>query len=64
MQSTGYQFLSNCDSEILLALYKEYGLHFLYYLKGEFAFCLYDSGVKLFMAARDRYGIKPLFWTI
>ncbi|KAL9124269.1 MAG: hypothetical protein Q9217_006387 [Psora testacea] len=64
VQSTGYQFLSNCDSEIVLALYEAYGLRFLQYLKGEFAFCLYDSRKKLFIAARDRYGIKPLFWTI
>ncbi|KAI9716020.1 MAG: hypothetical protein M1812_005654 [Candelaria pacifica] len=64
VQSTGYQFLSNCDSEIVLALYEAYGLRFLQYLKGEFSFCLYDSRKKLFIAARDRYGIKPLFWTI
>jgi asparagine synthase (glutamine-hydrolysing) len=33
-------------------------------LRGEFALCLYDETRDLFVAARDRYGIKPLFWTI
>lgn len=33
------------------------------HLRGEFALCLYDSRKKFFIAARDRYGIKPLFFT-
>ena len=64
VQTTGYQFSSNCDSEIVLALYERYGLDFPHYLKGEFALCLYDSRRRLFIAARDRYGVKPLFWTV
>ena len=48
----------------MLALYEEYGPSFLHYLKGEFALCLYDSRKRLFIAARDRYGVKPLFWTV
>lgn len=63
-QRTGYQFLGNSDSEIVLALYQAYGLDCLQYLRGEFAFCLYDSTKRLLVAARDRYGIKPLFWTV
>lgn len=34
------------------------------YLRGEFAFCLYDSKTQYFVAARDRYGVKPLFYTV
>lgn len=64
VQSTGYQFSSNCDSEVVLALYERYGVGFLDYLQGEFALCLYDSRKRLFIAARDRYGVKPLFWTV
>ena len=45
-------------------MYEYYGLSFLEQLRGEFAVCLYDSKTELFIAARDRYGIKPLFWTI
>ena len=60
----GHQFGSNCDSEILVALYKEYGMSMTEYLRGEFAFVLYDSKSEVVLAARDRYGVKPLFYTI
>ena len=60
----GYIFKSHCDCEIVIALYKFYGLSFLSQLRGEFALCLYDSRTRYFIAARDRYGIKPLFYTV
>jgi len=63
-QRMGYKFKGRSDSEIVVALYKLYGMSFLRHLRGEFALCLYDSATKFFVAARDRYGIKPLFWTI
>ena len=59
----GYKFSGASDSEIVLALYEAHGLDFVKYLRGEFALCLYDETKKLFVAARDRYGIKPLFYT-
>lgn len=55
-------FRGHCDCEIVVALYQYYGLGFLSHLRGEFAVCLWDETEKLFVAARDRYGIKPLFW--
>ncbi|EON67269.1 asparagine synthase (glutamine-hydrolyzing) [Coniosporium apollinis CBS 100218] len=60
---TSYKFKGRSDCEIVIALYKYYGLSFLSHLRGEFALCLYDSRTQFFVAARDRYGIKPLFWT-
>ena len=57
-------FKGHCDCEIVVALYQYYGLGFLRYLRGEFALCLWDETQQLFIAARDRYGIKPLFWRI
>jgi asparagine synthase (glutamine-hydrolysing) len=59
-----YEFTSGSDCEIAIALYIKYGLHFLSKLRGEFSLSLYDSQKEVFIAARDRYGIKPLFWTI
>jgi asparagine synthase (glutamine-hydrolysing) len=59
----GYTFKGSSDCEIVVALYQIYGLSFLRHLRGEFALCLYDSRTKIFVAARDRYGIKPLFLT-
>lgn len=61
---TEYKFKGRSDCEIVIALYKYYGLSFLSKLRGEFSLCLYDSEKQFFIAARDRYGIKPLFWTV
>jgi asparagine synthase (glutamine-hydrolysing) len=64
IQTCAYKFVSTSDCELAIALYQQYGLSFLDHLRGEFALCLYDTRNQLFLAARDRYGIKPLFWTI
>ncbi|KAI9661955.1 MAG: hypothetical protein M1821_009195 [Bathelium mastoideum] len=61
-----YPFQSDSDSELVLALYKIHGApSFLAHLRGEFAFVLYDDreGAQRVIAARDRYGIKPLVYT-
>lgn len=60
----GYVFRGRCDSELVLALYEIYGMSCLSKLRGEFALCLYDASKQYFVAVRDRYGIKPLFWTV
>ena len=59
-----YPFNSTSDSELVLALYKYHGISFVSHLRGEFSICLYDADRELFIAVRDRYGIKPLFWTV
>lgn len=62
----GYCFQSDSDSELVVALYKIYGAPNLFtHLRGEFAFVLYDEreGAQRVIAARDRYGIKPLVYT-
>ena len=59
-----YRFHGTSDCELVLALYTCYGLSFLSHLRGEFSLCLYDVEKNLFIAVRDRYGIKPLFWTV
>ncbi|WP_444907092.1 asparagine synthase (glutamine-hydrolyzing) [Microbulbifer sp. SSSA008] len=60
-----YRFLTQSDSEILIGLYQEFGVYCLEYLRGEFSFVLYDKRKNLIFSARDRFGIKPLFyyWT-
>lgn len=64
INKTGYIFRGMSDFEIVVALYEYYGVAFVSPLRGEFALCLYDSKRQLFLAARDRSGVKPLFWTI
>ncbi|PHH60125.1 hypothetical protein CDD81_2083 [Ophiocordyceps australis] len=60
----GYRFSSHSDSELVLALYKAYGAPgFLQHLRGEFALVLHDGRTDRVVVARDRFGIKPLFWT-
>ncbi|WVF68263.1 asparagine synthase (glutamine-hydrolyzing) [Kwoniella sp. CBS 6097] len=62
LQTDGYVFRGHSDSEVAIALYLKYGESFLTRLRGEFAIVLYDESKKLWVVARDRYGIKPLFW--
>lgn len=57
-----WHFKSRSDSETLLAAYAKWGVDCLSHLRGMFAFAIYD-GNRLF-AARDRFGIKPLYYTI
>ena len=59
-----YKFQGTCDCELVLALYQYHGLSFLSKIRGEYSICLYDEERELFIAVRDRYGIKPLFWTM
>ncbi|KAI9372282.1 hypothetical protein BJX61DRAFT_542833 [Aspergillus egyptiacus] len=59
-----YDFKSNSDCEIVIALYRHYGISFVSKLRGEFALVLWDAKRKLFFAARDRYGIKSLYYTV
>lgn len=60
----GYQLRTKSDSEIALHLYDEFGTQCLHYLRGEFAFVLWDRRNELLFAARDRFGIKPLYYSI
>ena len=61
--AAGFDFTSTTDSEVALFLYHQHGPAFAQHLRGEFAFTLWDEQRKLLIAGRDRYGIKPLFWT-
>ena len=63
LESLGHCFRTHSDSEILIHLYEEFGLDCLHYLRGEFAFVLWDERTRMLFAARDRFGIKPLFFS-
>jgi len=60
--SKGYIFKSNCDTEVIIYLYQEYGEDCLKYLRGMFAFAIWDKIKKTLFLARDRIGKKPLFY--
>jgi asparagine synthase (glutamine-hydrolysing) len=62
LEAKGHHFRTRSDSEIALHLYEDVGVHCLQQLRGEFAFALWDSRNRTLFAARDRFGIKPLFY--
>lgn len=64
LAARGHVFKTRSDSEILLHLYEEYGTACLRHLRGEFAFILFDVRRNRLFAARDRFGIKPLCYTL
>ncbi|KAL0568632.1 hypothetical protein V5O48_013351 [Marasmius crinis-equi] len=64
LEQQGCQFRSHVDSELVIHLYKIHGLNLVQHLRGEFAFVLYDETRQLLFAARDRFGIKPLYYTL
>ena len=62
LQEKGYTFNSESDCEILIPLYKEYGLSMSERLDSEFACIIYDENKNKIIAARDPIGIRPLYY--
>jgi asparagine synthase (glutamine-hydrolysing) len=60
----GHRLRTRSDSEITLHLYEDAGVRCLQQLRGEFAMVLWDSKNEVLFAARDRLGIKPLFYAV
>ena len=58
----GYSFVSGSDCEILLPMYREYGVDMFDMLDAEFALIIYDGKAKEYIAARDPIGIRPLYY--
>jgi asparagine synthase (glutamine-hydrolysing) len=62
LEKRGHRFRTKSDSEIVVHLYEEMGEGCVDELRGEFAFVLFDQRANKLFAARDRFGIKPLFY--
>ncbi len=63
LEGDGYWFETNSDTEVLLYAYIHYGTDCLKKLNGIFAFAIYDCMRHCVVLARDRFGVKPLFWS-
>jgi len=59
----GHIFKTHSDTEVILHMYEEYGADALQYLNGQFAFAIWDNQKKECFFARDRTGIRPLFYS-
>jgi asparagine synthase (glutamine-hydrolysing) len=64
LELAGHHLKTRSDSEIALHLYEDLGAHCLNRLRGEFAIVLWDGVNQTLFAARDRFGIKPLFYAV
>jgi asparagine synthase (glutamine-hydrolysing) len=62
LQKSGHQFHSRTDTEVIIYLYREYGAQCLQYLRGMFAFALWDEQAQQLFLAVDRLGKKPLYY--
>ncbi len=60
----GHRFRTNSDTEVIIHLYEEYGRNCVDHLRGMFAFVIWDEQQRRLFAARDRLGIKPLYYRL
>ncbi len=62
LKGEGYQFKSNCDTEVIIAAYQEWGCECFGKFNGMFAIAIYDEKEESIILARDRMGKKPLYY--
>lgn len=64
LERSGHRFKTDCDTEVLVHLYEEHGDAFVERLRGMFAVALWDEREQRLLLARDRFGIKPLYYRL
>lgn len=62
LEKKGVRFKTHCDTEVVVQMYAHYGANCLNRFNGQFAFCIWDKYKKELFLARDRVGIRPLFY--
>jgi len=64
LRALGHEFATATDSEVILYAYREWGADCVSHFNGMFALAIWDAEERVLFAARDRLGIKPLYWTM
>ena len=64
LEARGHRYRSRTDTETVIHLYEERGLDFVDELEGDFAIALWDEAARRIVLARDRVGVKPLYYTL
>lgn len=64
LEQKGHVFSTDSDTEVILHAFEQYGPDSLHHLNGQFAFALWDRNSRELFIARDRVGIRPLFYTV
>src|ERR671933_251499 len=64
LEARGHRFRTRCDTEVLVHGYEEWGAALLDRLNGQFAFAIHDRRNESVFLARDRFGVRPLFYSL
>jgi asparagine synthase (glutamine-hydrolysing) len=64
LMARGHRYSTQCDTETIVHLYEEYGRDCVQHLRGMFAFAIWDTRKRSLFIARDRLGIKPLYYRV
>jgi asparagine synthase (glutamine-hydrolysing) len=63
LEKSSHRFRTNCDTEVIVHAYEQFGLDFVHHLNGMFAIALHDRKKQKLILARDHLGIKPLYYS-
>lgn len=64
LKEKGYKFHTESDTEVIIKMFKEYGFEFIHRVNGMYVITIYNSENKKLYIWRDRYGIKPFYYTL